>query len=278
MSHARPEEIIITAAIVGAEVTRKDTPHLPITADELAAEALRCHDAGASVIHLHAREHDGRPSQSKELFQAAIDAIRKKTDVIIQTSTGGAVGMSVEERLGPLHCKPEMATLNCGSVNFGDEIFENSRPQMRMIAERIKQAGVVPELEVYEVGHLDNAMALAKEGLISAPFHIQFVLGIAGAVGARPEVLRFLVSQLPKDSTWGVAAVGRHQMPMAELASELLGNVRVGLEDNIYIEKGVLSEGSAPLVARAVTIARSRGREPVSTARAREILGIAPRA
>lgn len=274
MSHAQPNEIILTAAIVGAEVTRDDTPHLPISPEELASEAARCRDAGAAVIHLHAREPDGRATQSKERFQAAIDAIRAKTDVIIQTSTGGAVGMSVDERLGPLHCKPDMATLNCGTINFGDEIFENSRPQMRLIAERIKKAGVVPELEVYEVGHLDNAVALAKEGLISAPFHIQFVLGVPGAVGARPEVLRFLVSQLPKDSTWGVAAVGRFQMPMAELATELGGNVRVGLEDNIYIEKGVLSEGSAPLVARAATIARAKGREPVSTARAKEILGI----
>jgi len=272
---AGPNEIVLTAAIVGAEVTREQTPHVPITAEEIAAEAARCRDAGAAVIHLHAREPDGTATQSRERFQEAIDAIRARTDVVIQVSTGGAVGMTPEERVQPLACKPDMATLNCGSVNFGDEIFENARPVMREIARLIAKAGVVPELEIYEIGHLDNAALLAKEGLIAAPFHVQFVLGIPGAAGARPEVLRFLVSQLPPESTWGVAAVGRHQMPMAELATELGGFVRVGLEDNIYIDKGVLSEGSAPLVARAAAIARSRGREPVTPARAREILGVA---
>jgi 3-keto-5-aminohexanoate cleavage enzyme len=270
----RSDEIILTAAIVGAEVTREQTPYLPYTAEEIAAEAARCRDAGAAVIHLHVREPDGRPTQSEARFAEAIAAIRERCDVVIQTSTGGAVGMSVEERVQPLACKPEMATLNCGTINFGDEIFENSLPQMREIARRIREAGVVPELELYEVGHIDNAMILAKEGLIAPPFHVQFVLGVRGAAGARPEVLRFLVTQLPPESSWGVAAVGRHQLPMAELGTELGGNVRVGLEDNIYLERGVLAEGSAPLVARAAAIARARGREPVTPARARELLGL----
>lgn len=268
------DEIILTAAIVGAEVTREQTPHLPITADEIAAEAKRCRDAGASVLHLHVREADGRPTQSRDRFYEAIEAIRAVTDIIVQTSTGGAVGMSIDERVQPLDCAPEMASLNCGTINFGDEIFENSLPQMRAIAERIRAAGVVPELELYELGHLDNALILVHEGLLTAPLHVQFVLGVRGALGARPEVLRFLVSQLPSDGTWGVAATGRHQLPMAELATELGGNVRVGLEDNLYLEKGVLAEGSAPLVARAALIARARGREPVTPTRAREILGI----
>jgi len=272
--HQGRDEIILTAAIVGAEVTREQTPHLPITAEEIAAEAKRCRDAGASVIHLHVREADGSPTQSRDRFREAIEAIRAVTDIIVQTSTGGAVGMSIDERVQPLDCAPEMATLNCGTINFGDEIFENSLPQMRAIAARIRAAGVVPELEIYELGHLDNALALVKEGLLSAPLHVQFVLGVRGAVGARPEVLRFFVSQLQGEGTWGVAATGRHQLPMAELATELGGNVRVGLEDNLYLEKGVLAVGSAPLVARAAFIARARGREPVTPARAREILGI----
>ncbi len=273
-AHFKPEEVILTAAIVGAEVTREQTPHLPITAEEIAAEAVRCRDMGAAVIHLHVRNPDGTPTQSEDRFREAIDAIRARTDVVIQVSTGGAVGMTAEERVQPLACAPDMATLNCGSVNFGDEIFENSRPIMRDIAKRIQQARIVPEIEIYEVGHIDNALGLAREGLLTEPFHFQFVLGISGAVGARPEVARFLISQIPSGSTWGIAAVGRHQLPMAELAIELGGFVRVGLEDNIYFEKGVLSEGSAPLVASAATISRTRGREPVSPSRAREILGI----
>lgn len=274
MAHFDPKEIIVTAAIVGAETTREQTPYLPITPEEIAVEAKRCREAGASVIHLHVREPDGRPTQSPARFRDAIDAIRAATDVVVQTSTGGAVGMSARERVGPLECKPDMATLNCGSINFGDEIFDNARPVMREIARLIREAAIVPELELYEIGHLDNAMALAKEGLIAAPFHVQFVLGVPGAAGARPEVLRFFVSQLPEDSTWGVAAVGRHQMPMAELATEMGGFVRVGLEDNIYLDKGVLSKGSAPLVERAAEIATRHGRTPVTPKRAREILGL----
>jgi len=277
VSGDRADEIILTAAIVGAEVMREQTPWVPYTAEEIAVEAARCRDAGAAVIHLHVREPDGRPTQARARFQDAIDAIRARTDVVVQVSTGGAVGMTPEERVQPLACDPDMATLNCGTINFGDEIFENARPVMRRIAELIQRAGVVPELELYEVGHIDNAMALAKDGLIASPFHAQFVLGVPGAAGARPEVLRFLVSQLPAQSTWGVAAVGRHQMPMAELAAELGGNVRVGLEDNVYLDKGVLAEGSAPLVARAAKLVSARGRTPVTPARAREILGLASR-
>lgn len=267
-------ELILTAAIVGAEVTREQTPHLPITARELADEAARCRDAGASVIHLHVRTPDGKASQDRGLFAEAIAAIREKTDVVIQTSTGGAVGMSGEERAQPLLCKPEMATLNCGSLNFGDEIFENPRPLIRDLAARIRAAGSVAELECYEVGHIDEALRLFAEGHLVAPLHFQFVLGVPGGIGAREDVLRFLISQIPAGATWAVAAVGRHQRPMTELAMQLGGHARVGLEDNIYLEKGVLAEGSAPLVARAAAFARSIGREVVDPARARSLLGI----
>lgn len=186
--------------------------------------------------------------------------------------------MSVDERAGPLGCKPEMATLNCGTINFGDEVFENSRPLIRDLAKRIRATGSVPELECYDVSHVDEALVLLKEGAISNPLHFQFVLGIAGGIGAREDVLRFLVSQLPSNSTWGCAAVGRHQRPMTELAMTIGGHVRVGLEDNIYLEKGVLSEGSAPLVARAAAFAKSIGREPASPERARHLLGLSARA
>ncbi|MFO0550274.1 MAG: 3-keto-5-aminohexanoate cleavage protein [Polyangiaceae bacterium] len=269
-----PSDTILTAAIVGAEVTRKDTPHLPITAEEIAIEAARCREAGAAVIHLHVRTADGRPSQDSELFREAIAAIQKKTDVIIQTSTGGAVGMSVDERAGPLACKPEMATLNCGTINFGDDVFVNTRAQIRDLARRISDAGSMAELECYEVGHIHEALALVNEGLLAAPLHFQFVLGVPGGIAAREDVLRFLITQIPEGASWGVAAVGRHQRPMTELALKLGGFARVGLEDNIYLEKGVLAEGSAPLVARAASYARSISREVASPDRARVLLGL----
>jgi 3-keto-5-aminohexanoate cleavage enzyme len=267
-------DAILTAAIVGAEITRAQTPFLPITAAEIADEAARCRDAGVAVVHLHVRNSDGTPSQSSELFARAIEAIRKKTDVVVQTSTGGAVGMSIDERSGPLACRPEMATLNCGTLNFGDDVFVNTRPQIRELASRIRSAGSMPELECYEVGHIDEALSLLVEGLIAPPLHFQFVLGVPGGIGAREDVIRFMVEQIPEGSTWGVAAVGRHQKPMTEAALRMGGHARVGLEDNIYLSKGVLSEGSAPLVTRAAAFARSIGRTVADPARARAILGL----
>jgi 3-keto-5-aminohexanoate cleavage enzyme len=269
-----PSDAILTAAIVGAEVTRAQTPHLPITAQEIADEAARCREAGAAVVHLHVRNADGTPSQATDLFRAAIDRIRTKTDVIVQTSTGGAVGMSIDERSGPLGCRPEMATLNCGTLNFGNDVFVNSRPEIRDLARRIRAAGSMPELECYEVGHIDEALGLLLEGLIAAPLHFQFVLGVPGGIGAREQVIQFMAAQIPAGSTWGVAAVGRHQKSMTEAALRLGGHARVGLEDNIYLSKGVLAEGSAPLVRQAADFARSIGRAPVDPDRARGLLGL----
>ncbi len=270
-------DIILTAAIVGAELTRAQTPYLPLRPQEVADEAARCREAGAAVIHLHVRGDDGENTQSSERFAEVIAAIRAKCDCIVQPSTGGAVGMCVAERTGPLACKPEMATLNCGSINFGDGVFVNARPDIRKIAGEIRAAGAVPELECYEVGHVAEALALADEGLIGRPLHFQFVLGVPGAIPAREDAVVYLQSLVPPGSTWGVAAVGRWQQPMTELAMRLGGQARVGLEDNIYLAKGVLSEGSSPLVARAASYARSIGREPADPGRARAMLGIGGR-
>ena len=265
-------EVILTAAIVGAELTREQTPHLPITPQEIADEAARCREAGAAVIHLHVRNPDGTNTQSKERFGEAIERIREKTDCIVQVTTGGAVGMSIEERVGPLACKPEMATLNCGSLNFGDDVFVNTRPQIREIAARLIASGAVAELECYEVGHVEEALALVEKGLIQRPLHFQFVLGVPGGISATERTIRYMAGLIPDDASWAVAAVGRFQQPMTEFAMRLGGHARLGLEDNIYLSKGLLSEGSAPLVARAATYARSIGRTPVDPARARELL------
>lgn len=280
---------ILTAAIVGAETTRAQNPHLPLTAEELGAEAERCVLAGASVIHLHVRDEEGRASQETERFRAAIRAIRRRTDphggVIIQASTGGAVGMSVAERAGPLGCTgpdaPDMATLNVGTINFGDDVFMNKAADTAEMAERIRAHGAVPEIELYDAGHLDIALELAKKKLVAPPFHVQFVLGVRGALSASRRNLEFLVERLGElgaPSTWGVAGIGRHQLPMAALSIELGGHARVGLEDNVYIDKGVLAEGSAPLVARAAEQCRAVGRKVATVAEARAILGLPPRA
>jgi 3-keto-5-aminohexanoate cleavage enzyme len=266
-------DVILTAAIVGAEITREQTPWLPITAQEIADEAARCREAGASVIHLHVRNDDGSPTQARDRFAEAIEKIRAKTDCIVQVSTGGAIGMSIDERAQPLDCRPEMATLNCGTLNFGDDVFINTRPQIRDLAARLRASGAVPELECYEVGHVEEALLLAEKGLVPRPLHFQFVMGVPGGIGATEKNLHFLIGLVPSTAaTWGVAAVGRHQQAMTELAMRLGGHARVGLEDNIYLSKGVLSEGSAPLVARAAAYARSIGRTPVEPSRARALL------
>ncbi|MBI3072750.1 MAG: 3-keto-5-aminohexanoate cleavage protein [Deltaproteobacteria bacterium] len=270
------QPVIITAALVGAEVTREQTPFLPISPDEIALEAERAWQAGAAVVHLHVREADGRPSQRAELFDEALRKIRARCDVITQVSTGGALGMSVEERCGPLAVTPppEMATLNAGSCNFGDEVFMNPRGAIEEIARRIRARGIVPEVEVYEVGMVDNALELVRAGLLKLPCHFDFVLGVRGSMAARAENLRFLAGSIPPDCHWTVAGVGRHEFPMVEEALSLGGHVRVGLEDNIYMEKGVLAKGSFELVEKAAELARARGRDVATVTEARKILGI----
>src|SRR5207237_6137442 len=233
---------ILTAAICGAETTRQQTPYLPITADELGAEAERCAAAGASVIHLHVRKNDGTPTQDRALFDKAIRAIRARCDVIVQTSTGGAVGMSAEERAQPLDCDPEMATLNSGSLNFGDDVFLNPFPMVREFARRMREKRIVPELECYDAGHVESCLMLAREGAIDLPGHFDFVLGVKGGLGASEENLKFLISKLPQGATFNVAGIGRHQLPMAELSLRLDGHARCGLENNIYLSKGILAK------------------------------------
>ncbi|WP_191264018.1 3-keto-5-aminohexanoate cleavage protein [Comamonas sp. JC664] len=268
--------MVITAAMVGAETTREQTPHLPITAEEIAEDAVRCREAGAAMVHLHVRTADGKPSQDAELFRAAIRAIRKRTDVLIQTSTGGAVGMTVDQRCGPLTLtgedRPDMATLTTGTVNFGEEVFWNPRPLVRDIARRIREAGLRPELECFDVGMIDEARYLAKEGLVDLPAHFDFVLGVPGTLQPRPEVLDFMIASLPEGSTWTVAGVGRHQLAYVDEAAKRGGNARVGLEDNIYVSKGVLAKGNWELVAEAVKRARAHGREPATPEQARKLL------
>jgi 3-keto-5-aminohexanoate cleavage enzyme len=268
--------MVITAAMVGAETTREQNPNLPITAEEIAEDAARCREAGAAMVHLHVRTADGKPSQDAELFRAAIRAIRKRTDVLIQTSTGGAVGMTVDQRCGPLTLtgedRPDMATLTTGTVNFGEEVFWNPRPLVRDIAKRIRAIGLRPELECFDVGMIDEARYLAKEGLVDLPAHFDFVLGVPGTLQPRPEVLDLMIASLPEGSTWTVAGVGRHQLPYVDEAAKRGGNARVGLEDNIYVSKGVLAKGNWELVAEAAKRARANGREPATPEQARKLL------
>lgn len=277
-----PPPMVLTCAMVGAETTREQTPYLPITAEEIAEDAARCREAGAAMVHIHVRTPDGKPSQDAELFRQAIRAIRRKCDILIQTSTGGAVGMSVDERCGPLTLtgddKPDMATLTTGTVNFGEDVFWNPRSLVRDIAKRIQAIGLKPEIECFDVGMIDESRYLNKEGLVAFPAHYDFVMGVPGGIGPDVRALDFMRSYLPEGSTWTVAAMGRHQLPFVELAAERGGNSRVGLEDNIYLSKGVLAKGNFELAAEAAKRATAKGRRLATPQEARELLRLGARA
>ncbi len=267
------EKLIITAAICGAEVSKEDNPNLPISADELAEEALKAEKAGASIIHLHVRDEKGGPTQDKDIFKKAIDEMKKRgIRAIIQPSTGGAAGMDWQERIQPIYLQPEMATLDCGTSNFGNEIFVNDLPLMRNFAEKMKEFDVLPELECFEPGHIYNALKLKKEGLLPKHLHFDIVLGVPGALAADLKNLFFMVDLLPEGSSWTAAGVGRHQLPIAVQSILLGGHVRVGFEDNIYYKKGVLAESNAQLVERIVRLAKEIGREIADPEEARKIL------
>lgn len=267
-------KVIITAALVGAELTRQETPYLPLTPDEIAEAARLSVQAGASVVHIHVRDDEGKPTNDFQRFKEVLNKIRKKCDPlpILQVSTGGAVGDSFESRAQPLEAHPDMASLNAGSVNFGDAVFHNPLPFIEKLACLEKEKGIKPEIEIYDLSHLETARSLIEKGVFAKPAHFQFVLGVKGGIAATEENLELLISRLPSKSTWTVAGVGRWEMPMAELALKLGGHVRVGLEDNIYLTKGILAKGSHELVQKAVELAHQYAREIATINEARKIL------
>lgn len=273
------DKLIITACICGAEVTKENNPAVPYTVEEIANEAYGAYKAGASIIHLHVRYDDGTPTQDVERFRECFEAIRAKCpDVIIQPSTGGAVGMSNDERLQPITLMPEMATLDCGTCNFGgDDIFVNTENMIKDFGEKMIVRGIKPEVEVFDKGMIDMANRLCKKGYIKAPMHFDFVMGVNGGISGEPRDLVFMKESIPQGSTWTVAGVGRYEFPMAVMGILMGGHVRVGFEDNVYLSKGVLAKSNAELVEKVVRLAKEFGREIATPDEAREILGLAPR-
>ncbi len=272
------EKLIITCCICGAEVMKENNPAVPYTVDEIVREAKSAYDAGASVIHLHVREDDGTPTQSAERFKVCMDAIKKACpDVIIQPSTGGAAWMTADQRLQPITLDPEMATLDCGTCNFGgDEVFTNTENMIKEFGTRMIERGIKPECEVFDKGMIDMAIRLNKKGFIKSPMHFDFVMGVNGGISGEPRDLLFMQESIPHDCTWTVAGVGRFEFPMAVMGIIMGGHVRVGFEDNVYLSKGVLAKSNGELVEKVVRLAKEFGREIASPAEARAILGLAP--
>lgn len=272
------EKLIITAAICGAEVTKQQNPAVPYTVEEIVKEAKSAVDAGAAIVHLHVREDDGTPTQSRDRFQECEEAILKVCpNVILIPSTGGAVGMSPEERLQSTDTTPlpEMATLDCGTCNFGDEIFDNTMPTMRAFGKRMIERGIKPEYECFEMGHLDTILNMARKGEVpGAPMQFNFVLGVPGCTPATVENLCWLVKNIPAGSTWTSTGIGRHAFTLAAPTIVMGGNVRVGFEDNLYLERGVLAKSNGELVDKVVRLAKLLGRPIATSDEAREILGL----
>ena len=272
------EKLIISACICGAEVTKENNPAVPYTVEEVVREAKSAYDAGAALIHLHVRWDDGTPTQDKGRFQEMVDAIRKECpDVIIQPSTGGAVGMTDLERLQSTEITPtpEMATLDCGTCNFGgDEIFINTDNTINNFGDIMQERGIKPECEVFDKGMIDLALKAAKKGHIKYPIHFDFVLGVQMTATVRDLVI--MATSIPADSTWTATGIGKNAWGIAAATIAMGGHVRVGFEDNVYMSKGVLAKSNGEMVERVVQMAKLLNREVATPAEAREILGLAP--
>jgi 3-keto-5-aminohexanoate cleavage enzyme len=268
------EKLIITVAPTGNVPTKDMNPHLPVTPEEIAETAVRCRDAGASLIHIHARDGEGKPTLDPEVFGRIHRLVSERTDLIVQISTGGRAGMDPGARAAAVRqIGPEMASLTTGSMNFPDRVYENPFDVVELLAAAMKQVGTKPEMEIFEPGMIANAVGLADKGLATPPLHFDFVLGSRGSLPASAKNLLFLSESIPQGSTWTVAGIGRWQLPMAVLAIVMGGHVRVGLEDNIYYRKGELA-ANEQLVARVARIATELGRAVATPNEARRILGL----
>jgi 3-keto-5-aminohexanoate cleavage enzyme len=279
------DKLIITAAVTGGEpVSREMTPHVPCSPEEITEETIRCWEAGASVVHLHAKEPiTGRPAQDPNpLLKRYIGMIRERCDIVINVTTGGG-RRATAERLDEMireRCDlgQEISSMNMGSINswvrpyFGT--FMNQIPTIERWAGYMREAGVKPELEIYDTGMINTAKILTGKGVFEEPVHVQFVMIGSTGISPTPKALLYCLDQLPEGWTWSVCALGRYELPMGALAMTLGGHVRVGFEDNIYLSRGVLAESNAQLVERIATIAEAMNIEVATPDEARRILGL----
>ena len=280
-------KVIVTAALTGVLATRDQCPALPYTPKEIGEEAKRAADAGAAIVHIHARTPQGGPDWSVETFAEIFDEVRARTDVIVNFSTG-AVGVPAEERVAHIReLRPEMAALNMGSMNYAiysekkkafyhDHVFANPFRDIQMFLETMKSAQVRPEMECFDAGHIGNTRPLIDMGVLDAPYQFSLIMGVLGGI---PGTTRHLVDQvdsLPQGSHWQVIGIGLNQWPLVAAAIAMGGNARVGLEDNFYVEQGKMAKSNGDLVEKASRLAHDLGRDLATPAEAREQLGLSP--
>ncbi len=273
------DPVVITVAITGALPRKKDNPAVPVTPSEQIESTHEAYEAGASLVHVHVRNPDETPSSDPELFATVLDGVRKHCPgMIIQFSTGGR-GRNAAERGAMLYLEPDMASLATGSTNFPNSIYENPPDFVESLAGTMRGHGIKPEVEVFDLAMLYNAAALVGKGLIEAPAHVQFVLGVPNAMPVRRSILEFLVSELPDvlpGASWTAAGIGRHQLTVNEWSLELGGHCRTGLEDNIRFDKSRLARSNADLVERVALLCGEYGRLPATPEEARKLLGLRP--
>jgi 3-keto-5-aminohexanoate cleavage enzyme len=272
------KKIAITCAVTGAETSRVQNPALPVTPDEIGDAAFDAWTAGASILHLHVRDEGGKPTQDIAVFKETMERVRELCDIVIEVTTGGAVGMSIEERMQPLRLNPEMASLDCGTVNFGDEHIVNTLPTIRAFASEMRARRIRPTLECFDLSHIDTSKLLIEEELVSRPFHYGLVLNVPGGLRYDRETVELLVRRLPQDAFWTLIGIGG-KVGLKKLgdAMTLGGFVRVGMEDNVYYDKGRLAKSNAELVERAARMARQKGLEVATPGDVRALLGIRKR-
>ena len=275
------EKLVITVAPTGSVPRKKDTPHVPVTPDEIADTAYACEQEGGSIIHVHCRDPEERPTSKFEIFKETVDKIRKRTKLIVMTSTSGIAGATDADRATPLQTNPEMGSLTTGSLNFAGRkpsvVYVNSVETVQFLAKTMVDKGIKPEIEAFDVGFIQQGKRLIEMGLVKEPAHFQLVMGVDGGIPATPENLFHMANQLPPRATYVVAGMSRMQLPMTTLAIVMGGHVRVGLEDNLYLKKGVLARNEE-LVARARHLAEDLQREVATPEEARRIMGLPPRA
>lgn len=278
-------KVVISAALTGVLATRNQCPHIPYTPDEIAEEARRAHEAGAAIAHIHAREDDGSPCFRPERYREILAAVRARCPILVNFSTG-AVGLSKEERIAHIPLtRPEIAALNMGSMNYAiysgrrkqfifDMVFQNPFGEIAYFIQVMKEAGVRPELECFDRGHIANVEPLVDQGLLTEPLQFSFIMGVLGGIPATVPDLVNQAAAVPRGSFWQVVGISLEQWPMVGAALALGGHVRVGLEDNFYLAPGRMATSNAELVEKAVRMGRDVGREPASVEEARELLGL----
>ncbi|MCH8294812.1 3-keto-5-aminohexanoate cleavage protein [Candidatus Poribacteria bacterium] len=272
------DKTIVSVAVVGSGPTKEMNPAVPYTPKEIAQAAIECCRAGAGIVHIHVRHPEtGIPCSRIELFGEVVDRIRQQCDIVINLTTSGANIRGeniIERRLEPVTLQPEICSLDVGSMNFGDGVFINPPEWGRVAAQRMREYHVKPEIEVFDAGHMRQALKLIDDGLFDDPPFVQLCMGAGWGIEATPENLLFMQSKLPPDIPWSVLGVGRTQLPMITMGILLNGHIRVGFEDNIYFRRGVLAKSNAEMVELAVNLVEQLQHEVATPSDVRRILNL----